>query len=202
MISGIWTYVDGEIVEVPDARSTRCVIGDRIVNDKRVVLANVVGVTVGIREVEARIAITWHVLLIFSPTNALRVQEVHNGGNIAWDVFQVIIVQSPEVASPGGEIVGLARVGYAIVASEKDTLCGEVLEDRLGGCLVVVGVFEPDLDEAIENGTGNIRGVLNGSVRRTDIERRCVGGTNGQSVQLTTKKAKIEYTRGCWCSER
>ena len=86
------------MIEVPDARGTRCVQADRIVNDKRVVLANIVGVTVGIHVVEATVAIRWRILFIFRPTNALLTQ-VHNGGYIVWDVFHVIVVQSPGVTS-------------------------------------------------------------------------------------------------------
>ena len=127
-------------------------------------LANIVGVTIGVGVVIATVPISWHVLLIFGPTNALLIKEVCNSGHIVWDVFHVIIVQSPEVTTPGGKIIGLAGVGYAIVASEKDTLCREILEDLLGGCLGVVGVFEPDLDEAIENGTRNHGRVLDGPV--------------------------------------
>lgn len=134
-------------------------------------LADIIGISIRVCVVVTRVAITWHVLLIFRPTNALLIQEVHNSGDIVWDIFQVIIVQSPERTSPCAEIIGLARVGQAIVTGEKDSLCREVLEDSLGGCLVVVGVFEPDLDEAIENGPGNQRGILDGSIRCADIER-------------------------------
>lgn len=144
-------------------------------------LADIICVIIGVRVVETTVAISWHVLLIFGPTNALLIQEVHNRGHIGWDIFQDIVIQSPEVTSPGGDVIGLARVCQAIVTCESDTLCREVLEDCLRGCSGEVGVFEPDLDVAIENGTRYYGRVLNGSVRRADIERRRVSGTDGPS---------------------
>ena len=44
--------------------------------------------------------------------------------------------------------------------------------------MVEVGVFEPDLDETVENSTRDQRAVMNGSVRLADIEGRCIGGTD------------------------
>ena len=51
--------------------------------------------------------------------------------------------------------------------------------------MAVVGIFEPDLDETIENSTGDHRGVLNGSVRRANIEGRRISGADGLSRQST-----------------
>ena len=120
--SGEETYVDSKIIEVPDTRSTRCIQGDGIVCNKWVMLADIVCIVIGVRVIEATIAVSRHVLLIFSPADVLLVQKVHNGGYIGWDIFQVVIVQSPEVTSHGADIIGLARVSQAIVASESDTL--------------------------------------------------------------------------------
>lgn len=75
-------------------------------------------------------------------------------------------------------------MGQAVVTSESDTLLREVLKDRLGGSLGVVGVFKPDLDETIENSTGDHRSVLKSSVRRADVEGRCISGTDGLSASV------------------
>lgn len=54
----------------------------------------------------------------------------------------------------------------------------------------MVGIFQSGLNEAIENGTGNYRDVLDGSVRRADIETGRVSGTGELSDQLTAKKPR------------
>ena len=198
-----YTYINSKIVEVPDARSTSCIQADRVENDEGVMSASIVGVAIRVCVVEATVTISGHVLLIFTPTNALLIQEVHDSRDVARDIYQIIVVQSKEVTSRSAEIIGLARVCQTIVTGESDTLLREVLEDLLGCSCVVVGVVEPDLDETIENGTRNQRGILNGSVRRTDIEGRCISGTDRLSYKLTVENTKAGYyARGSWCSKR
>jgi hypothetical protein len=50
-----------------------------------------------------------------------------------WDVIEVIITHSKEVATDRGNIIGLRRVGHRTILSKTNALRGEDIEFRLNG---------------------------------------------------------------------
>lgn len=81
-----WIVYRDESLTVSDPECTARDVGDRVVDDERVVLADVVGVgsrsrvdVVGRGEVEATVAIVRHVLLVRGPRDVLRLEEIDDG---------------------------------------------------------------------------------------------------------------------------
>jgi hypothetical protein len=66
-------------------------------------------------------------------------------------VVERIVPETEKVASDGGDIVRFGRVRDRVELGEENSLLGEGLEAGGRGGGRVVGVLEPDLDEAVED---------------------------------------------------
>lgn len=97
----------------------------------------------------------WHILLVEPPSNALVLEKIRNGRNIARDQIRVIVVDSEVLATNRSDIVRLAGVSDGEVIREGDALARDPQKTRIAGGFVVVGVFEPDGHEAVEGLAGD-----------------------------------------------
>lgn len=88
--------------------------------------------------------------MIQSPCDSLVFQQVGDGGDVRRDAVGVVVVDAKVVAANGRDVVGLAGVCDGEVVGQCDALFGQPLEVWVAGGLVVVGVFEPDGNEAVE----------------------------------------------------
>ncbi|KAI3482850.1 hypothetical protein L1887_54381 [Cichorium endivia] len=159
--------VDGEVVEVAVVERTGLVAGDVVHDGARVVLADVVGVVGGARGdvvlggvVESGEAVVGHVLLVAGVGDGLAclaavVEEVEEGGDVGGDVVEGVVGEAPEITGDRGDVVGLRRVGDGVVVVKENALREESLHGGGGDSGLVVGVLEPDLDDAVEGLAGD-----------------------------------------------
>ena len=63
------------------------------------VLPDIIIRAIGVEELETLETRYGHVLLIFSPRDALGFQQINNGGNVGRDIVQVVVVHSKVVPS-------------------------------------------------------------------------------------------------------
>ena len=158
--------------EVLDLAGTNGIVGDRVEQDQRVVLAHILvasrqGVAISL------ISCMGHVLLVLAPGNLLGIEKIGNGRNIGRNLVKVVVVHAESVTSCRGSIVGLRWMGHRVVVGEQDTLLSQ-----LGEVLIASGGLE----------------VLRGSVYM-DIEKKT--GIPPQerartvfSIQMFTKRSK------------
>lgn len=114
-------YVTVKTVEILDQGQTRGVLGDRLIQDQRIMFAYVVigkGFLVG--EIETLEAGIWHGFLIFRPRDALGVEQINDGGDVRRDVMEVVIVHAKIVPSHRRAIVWLRRVGGGPVVGQRN----------------------------------------------------------------------------------
>lgn len=97
-----------ELSEVLDQLEPRSVVGDRLEENKGVVLADIViskGFLVGVVEaLETRVR---HGLLVFRPGDAFGVKEIHDCGNVVRYRVEVVIVHAEVVTRNNGTVIGL-----------------------------------------------------------------------------------------------
>ena len=128
-------------------------------------LADVVRIPVGcVGVVVPSVAISRHVLLVRRPADVFLVEQVDNSGHVTGNVLQAISGQTPEVTTSGSKVIRFTWVGYAIVPSQGNTLRREVGEGWLRCCLGIVCVLQPNLDEAVEDLSGDNGGGSKGAV--------------------------------------
>ena len=60
-----------------------------------------------IRIVESLEACIGHVFLIFAPRNALRVEQIHDGGDVGREGVEIVVIHSKIVTSHNGGVVRL-----------------------------------------------------------------------------------------------
>lgn len=96
--------------EVLDLAKTSVILSDRVEHDQRVVLADVVtGISLGI--FEPLVAGIRQMLLVLAPGNAFGIEQIGNGRDIGGDFDKLVVVHSKAIATRGGTIIGLRRVG-------------------------------------------------------------------------------------------
>ena len=95
-----------EAREVLDLSCTSGIIGNAVEDDQRVVLANiVVGEILVVRIIEAWEAWVWEVLLIFTPGDALGIEEINNSRDILRNPQEVIVINTKGVTTNDRDIV-------------------------------------------------------------------------------------------------
>lgn len=100
--------------------------------------------------------------LVDLPGDVLGVEQVGDGGHVGRNLVPVVVVHAKVVTTSGSTVVGLRGVGDGEVVGEQDTLLGQLREVGVGSNVLKVGVFEPDVDEAVEGQTLNVRGRAQG----------------------------------------
>ena len=158
------TYIDSKVIEVPDAIVAGGVRVNRLVGRQRVMFARVISVPVRVSVSGAQVSIRGHIFHVRRPADALQIQEVDDGRDVAGNVDEVIGAETEEIASDSSNVVGLAGVGHGIVAREQYALGSQILEDGVCDDCRIVGVLEPDLNEAVENLAGHSWGVGDGAI--------------------------------------
>jgi hypothetical protein len=109
-----------EISEVLDLTSTGLVLDDGVEEDQRVVLANVVVLeSLVVGEVEALEAGEGRMLLVLAPGDALGVKQISNGGDIAGNLNERVIVHAKGVTTSSRAVVGLRWVGDGVEVGSK-----------------------------------------------------------------------------------
>lgn len=125
--------------EVLDLSSTRSILCNRVKENERVVLANVVvgiGLLVGVVEtLETSVGQTF---LVFTPGDSLGVQQVNDSGDVGRDLPEVVVVHSKLVTSSSGGIVGLGRVSDGPEVGQRNSLGSQVLLVGVVGGIAVV----------------------------------------------------------------
>lgn len=193
--------------EVLDLSSTGSISGNVVKEDERVVLADVVvgmGLLVGV--VVALETSMGEMLLVFAPRNPLSLQHINDGGDVLWNLVEVVVVHGKLVTSRSGGIVGLGRVSDGPEVGQGDTLGGQVLLVAVIGSIAVVlssisffffffffygtrsmhgintyDVLQPDLVEILESNSLDVRdrGRGNGGGRSSlDVRERRLGSGN------------------------
>jgi hypothetical protein len=105
-----------EISEVLDLASTGLVLDNGVVENQRVVLADIVIVEgLLVRVVEALEAGEGHVLLVLAPGNALGVEQISNSGDIGGNLVEVVIVHAKGVTTSSRAVVRLRWVGDSVI---------------------------------------------------------------------------------------
>lgn len=120
-----------EAGKVLDLADTSVIIGDRVEEDQRVVLADVVA-RVGLGEAVALVASVGQVFLVLAPGDVLRVEQIRNGRDVGGKLDKLVMVHTPGITTGGGAVVGLRRVREGPEVGQGDTLLGQLGE---------VGVF-------------------------------------------------------------
>lgn len=132
------------------AQTLRSGVG--VEDDRRVVLAHVViglGLLVDVGlTLEARVG---HVLLVGAPRDALVLEKIDQGRDVGVNLLEVVVVAAEGVTANGGDVVRHGRVSDTEVVVDADALRRQPLQVGVGKGLVVVGVLQPDGDEAVED---------------------------------------------------
>lgn len=111
--------------KVLDLAGTDGVIGDGVEQNQWVVLAHVLvrtaeGVAV------ALVAGMGHILLVLTPSNVLGVEEIGDGGDIGWDLVEVVVVHAKVVTRSGSTVVGLRGMSDSKVVGQQNSLLGQL----------------------------------------------------------------------------
>ena len=139
---------ESQVLDLVQAAGLFC---DRVVENWRVVLANVVvGTGLLVAVVEALEAGVRHVLLVGTPRDALGLQQIYNGGDVGWDGGHVVMVDAVVVSRDGGGIVGHGGMGDGKVIRKGDSLGGQPGEAGVADGEVVVSVLQPDDGDAVK----------------------------------------------------
>lgn len=92
-------------------------------------LANVVALTVDLVVVGgAGESSRRHVLLVVSPRDVLRLEQVDNGKDFLGRIVDFVVFHTEVVSSDTGEVVRLRGVGGGVVVGQGNTTLGEVFE--------------------------------------------------------------------------
>lgn len=173
MRQGFVGKVGVETVEALDHSPSGGVVGDGLVEDQRVMLANViVGESLLVGVVEALEAREWNMLLVLGPRDFLGLEQVHNSSNVGRGLVKIVVVHTEGVTTSGGAIVWLRRVSGRKVVGQGDSLGCLSLDGhtepgsaRLTGKEIlvwvtsgggVIDVLHPDLVESLESNTLDI----------------------------------------------
>lgn len=105
--------IGGEVVEVAYQRTTFGDVSDRVVDGERIVFPKIERVRSGgglevvcLRESESKPPISRYVLLICSPRDLLRLKQVDDGGDVWWDVVEIVVSHSEEITTNRSNIIG------------------------------------------------------------------------------------------------
>lgn len=127
--------------EVLDLARTDGIVGDGVEEDQGVVLAHI-GVGSGLGVAVTLVAGVGQVLLVLTPGNLLGVEQIGNGGDVGWQLVEVIVVHAKGITGSGGSVVGLRGVSQGKVVGQEDTLLGQLGEVLvIRSCLVVLGTI-------------------------------------------------------------
>ena len=137
-------------------------------------LAHIVSIPIRISVIVALVSIRGHVFLVGRPANTLQLQKVDNGRDVVGNISESVAWEPEEVASDGRNVVGFTGVGHGVVAREQDALVNQLLEVVIFKGRLVVGILEPDLNEAVENLAGHDWRVGEGIICSANVERRLV----------------------------
>jgi hypothetical protein len=109
--------------EVLHVRQTVGLLSIAVVDDGRVVLANVVvGARLLVDPSHAFEASIWHILLILGPRDTLVLKEINNGRDVSIDLAEVIVLHAKVVTTDSSNVVGLTGMRDSMVPSESDSL--------------------------------------------------------------------------------
>jgi len=101
--------------------------GNRVVDNGRVVLANVVIPAILLVDPSKALkAAVWHVLLVETPANLLLVEEIKNSGNVVRNLVESIVCDAEVVTANGCNVIWLARMGDTVILREGNALTGEL----------------------------------------------------------------------------
>jgi len=114
-----------EAGKVLDLTDTSVIVGDRVEEDQRVMLADVV-TRLGLGEAEALVAGVGQVFLVLAPRDVLRIEQVRDGRDVGRKLDKVVMVHTPGITTGGGAVVGLRRMGEGPEVAQGDTLLGEL----------------------------------------------------------------------------
>lgn len=167
-----------EAAEVLDLAQTESILGDRVEQNQRVVLADiVVGTALGVAV--ALVSRVGEAFLVFTPGNVLGVEQIGNGRHVGRNLMEVIIVHAESVTSSGCTVVRLRRVSDGPEVAQKETLLGQLRQMFVGSSSIIIlsrmacqlwlnhyiynmqqletyGVLQPDVHEAVERGSLDI----------------------------------------------
>lgn len=112
-------------------------------------------------EVETFKAGVGKVFLVLGPRDALGLKQINNSAHIRGDSEEIIVVDSKVVSSDNANVVWLGGVSKRPVVVQGDSLGSEPGKILLLKCLLIVGIFEPDLVVVIKETSGYLgRGVV------------------------------------------
>lgn len=118
--------VDVELSQVLDLREALLALGNRVEDDGRVVLADiVVGASLLVDPRHTLETAVGLVFLVLGPRDALVLEEVNDGRHVGDDLVKVVVLHAKVITTDGGDVVGLTGVGHAMVSAQSDTLACE-----------------------------------------------------------------------------
>jgi len=79
------------------------------------VFADIVVLTLGVQPLEPFETGIWQIFLIFGPADAFILQEIDEGGDVSGDLPEAVVVHAEVVAADGGDVIGLAGMGDAVI---------------------------------------------------------------------------------------
>lgn len=191
----------GKILNLADAS---VIIGDRVEENQRVVLADVVA-RVGLGEAVALVAGVGQVFLVLAPGDVLRIEEIRNSRDVGGKLDKFVMVHTPGITTSGGTVVGLRRVREGPEVGQGDTLLGELGEvGVLCGSFIVLcedivvssrcvrsmrkktyRILQPDIDKPVKRQTLDIRN------RRVRLNSRpCLCDFLGRRVMRALRNSK------------
>lgn len=165
-----------------------------------------------------------HILLIFTPGDALVLQQVDNGGDVSINGTDGVIVHAKVVTAMRGDIIWLGRVSDSKIVAERDTLAGQPcqvgfkpvsqclylvsdqLQEREGVLTIanshsIVGVLKPDHGETVKRLALDIadraEGVGLGLLRngRPGSDCQAVGDLKSHAGSLKRREALDRHHR-------
>ena len=90
--------------------------------------ANIIIRSIGVEELETLEAGKGHALLIFTPTDTPRFEQISNTRDIGRDLVQVVVVHPEVVSSSGSHIIRLRRMCDCVIVCQQDALLGKSTE--------------------------------------------------------------------------
>jgi len=157
MQTGKSPHVISKVIKVPNTGSTGRVSGHAVVDDQWVMLAHIVSVAIRVGVAHPTVSISRHVLLVLSPAYTSLFKEIDDGEDVRRDGLEVVRGQTEKIPTSSGDVVRLTGMGKTVVRGERDTFCRQGLEHGLLCSICIVGVLQPDLDEAVEYMTSHHR---------------------------------------------
>lgn len=132
-----------EAGEVLDLAQTRAVVGDGVVEDQRIVFADVVvgkGLLVGV--VEALETGVRKVFLVLAPSNVLGIEQIGHGRHVGWDLVEVVVVHAKGVTTSFSAVVGFRGMSDGVVVGQEDSLRGQPFLVLIGSSVFIVLVIQ------------------------------------------------------------